>query len=198
MAGSARSGGFDEEGGGMIADINVTPLVDITLVLLIIMMVAAPIIANNPSIKVEYRNVRRTGVSHVGAMPIGRDVHEVGAAVNADRRHDFVLLGVNHADVRGASVDHVHFISFGIGRNSSRFRTNGEIAHHLKRAQVNHCDGVAFVIGDVSVLAIARSPGRQAALVEIPPAARKGQRYEYGDEEEFAHRRYGLAEGKRL
>ena len=37
----------------MIADINVTPLVDITLVLLIIMMVAAPIIANNPSIKVE-------------------------------------------------------------------------------------------------------------------------------------------------
>ncbi len=53
MAGSAPSGGFDEEGGGMIADINVTPLVDITLVLLIIMMVAAPIIANNPSIKVE-------------------------------------------------------------------------------------------------------------------------------------------------
>lgn len=52
MAGSAISGG-DEDGGGMIADINVTPLVDITLVLLIIMMVAAPIIANNPSIKVE-------------------------------------------------------------------------------------------------------------------------------------------------
>ena len=55
MAGSGSAGGFgdDEGGGGMIADINVTPLVDITLVLLIIMMVAAPIIANNPSIKVE-------------------------------------------------------------------------------------------------------------------------------------------------
>ncbi len=52
MAGSAPSGG-DDDGGGMIADINVTPLVDITLVLLIIMMVAAPMIANNPSIKVE-------------------------------------------------------------------------------------------------------------------------------------------------
>ncbi|MSP63518.1 MAG: biopolymer transporter ExbD [Myxococcales bacterium] len=37
----------------MISDINVTPLVDIVLVLLIIMMVAAPLIANNPSIKVE-------------------------------------------------------------------------------------------------------------------------------------------------
>ena len=37
----------------MIADINVTPLVDITLVLLIIFMVTAPMIVNNPSIKVE-------------------------------------------------------------------------------------------------------------------------------------------------
>ena len=54
MAGGASSGlGDDDAGGGMISDINVTPLVDITLVLLIIMMVAAPIIANNPSIKVE-------------------------------------------------------------------------------------------------------------------------------------------------
>ena len=44
----------DEEGGrGAITDINVTPLVDITLVLLIIFMVTAPMIANNPSIKVE-------------------------------------------------------------------------------------------------------------------------------------------------
>lgn len=54
MAGGASSGLSDDDaGGGMISDINVTPLVDITLVLLIIMMVAAPIIANNPSIKVE-------------------------------------------------------------------------------------------------------------------------------------------------
>jgi biopolymer transport protein ExbD len=44
----------DEEGGqGAITDINVTPLVDITLVLLIIFMVTAPMIVNNPSIKVE-------------------------------------------------------------------------------------------------------------------------------------------------
>ena len=36
MAGQAPSSSGDDEGGGMIADINVTPLVDITLVLLII------------------------------------------------------------------------------------------------------------------------------------------------------------------
>ena len=43
----------DESGPGAITDINVTPLVDITLVLLIIFMVTAPMIVNNPSIKVE-------------------------------------------------------------------------------------------------------------------------------------------------
>ena len=44
MAGGATSLGDDDEGGGMISDINVTPLVDITLVLLIIFMVTAKLI----------------------------------------------------------------------------------------------------------------------------------------------------------
>ena len=39
--------------GTLFADINVTPLVDVTLVLLIIFMVAAPLIVANPSIKVD-------------------------------------------------------------------------------------------------------------------------------------------------
>jgi len=43
----------DEGGAGAITDINVTPLVDVTLVLIIIFMVAAPRIVNSPSIKVE-------------------------------------------------------------------------------------------------------------------------------------------------
>jgi biopolymer transport protein ExbD len=43
----------DEAGASSITDINVTPLVDVTLVLLIIFMVTAPMIVNNPSIKVE-------------------------------------------------------------------------------------------------------------------------------------------------
>ena len=43
----------DEDVGGIIGDINVTPLVDITLVLLIVFMITVPSIVNNPSIKVE-------------------------------------------------------------------------------------------------------------------------------------------------
>jgi len=50
MAGGADFGGDDE--GRIIADINVTPLVDITLVLLIIFMVTTTYIVN-PSIKID-------------------------------------------------------------------------------------------------------------------------------------------------
>jgi biopolymer transport protein ExbD len=51
MAGGANFGG-DDDPGRMIVDINVTPLVDITLVLLIIFMVTASYIVS-PAIKVD-------------------------------------------------------------------------------------------------------------------------------------------------
>src|SRR5215467_12490085 len=53
MAGATSTYEDDEGGGGTISDINVTPLVDITLVLLIVFMITVPSIVNNPSIKVE-------------------------------------------------------------------------------------------------------------------------------------------------
>lgn len=49
----AGGGYADEDSGGIISDINVTPLVDIVLVLLIVFMITVPSIVNNPSIKVE-------------------------------------------------------------------------------------------------------------------------------------------------
>src|SRR6185295_7892028 len=55
MAGGGADGGYqssDEDGGQMISGINVTPLVDIVLVLLIIFMVTTTYIVN-PSIKVD-------------------------------------------------------------------------------------------------------------------------------------------------
>src|SRR6476646_2981491 len=50
--GSSDAFGGGAEPGGMIVDINVTPLVDITLVLLIIFMVTASYIVS-PSIKID-------------------------------------------------------------------------------------------------------------------------------------------------
>ena len=52
MAGGAGGYGNDDDSGRMIVDINVTPLVDITLVLLIIFMVTASLIVS-PAIKVD-------------------------------------------------------------------------------------------------------------------------------------------------
>ena len=52
MAFSNSSFGSDDEPARMIVDINVTPLVDITLVLLIVFMVTAAYIVN-PAIKVD-------------------------------------------------------------------------------------------------------------------------------------------------
>jgi len=52
MAGTGSSYDDDADGGDSITDINVTPLVDITLVLLIIFMVTAKYIVN-PAIEVE-------------------------------------------------------------------------------------------------------------------------------------------------
>jgi len=52
MAGGGGGGGSsDRDDHTLFAAINVTPLVDITLVLLVIFMVAAPLIAATPSIK---------------------------------------------------------------------------------------------------------------------------------------------------
>jgi biopolymer transport protein ExbD len=53
----ASAGRDDREGGDLFACINVTPLVDITLVLLIVFMVAAPLMIESPAIKV---NLPRT------------------------------------------------------------------------------------------------------------------------------------------
>lgn len=90
MAGGPSNYTDEEAGGGMIADINVTPLVDITLVLLIIMMVAAPVIANNPSIKVELPKAATSDETQKSTLSITLSKAEGGQAgfqlfVNGDK-----------------------------------------------------------------------------------------------------------------
>jgi len=52
MAGSISSGYGDEDDGAMSA-INVTPLVDVTLVLLIVFMITVPVIVGSARVKVD-------------------------------------------------------------------------------------------------------------------------------------------------
>src|SRR6476659_5815374 len=52
MAGNISSGYPDEEDGAMSA-INVTPLVDVTLVLLIVFMITVPVIVGSARVKVD-------------------------------------------------------------------------------------------------------------------------------------------------
>src|SRR5580658_1047748 len=53
MAGGSVSSSYDDEEGGVISDINVTPLVDVTLVLLIVFMITVPAIVGSAQLKVD-------------------------------------------------------------------------------------------------------------------------------------------------
>jgi biopolymer transport protein ExbD len=75
----------DESDTSIISDINVTPLVDIVLVLLIVFMITVPAIVNNPSIKVELPKaasgddtVKSTLALTLSRTPSGYDLYANG------------------------------------------------------------------------------------------------------------------------
>src|SRR5258706_16170306 len=121
-------------------------------------------------------------------MAVWRDVDKVGTSVNADRSNDLILLGVNYAEVAGARVDYVDFISLRIGGNAGRLRPHLQSPYRLKRAHVNDSDGIALAVRDVGVLTVERPERGQAALVEVPPSAGQDQRNENCDGEDFSQR----------
>lgn len=81
---AAAGFGGDNESGGLISDINVTPLVDVVLVLLIIMMVAAPMLTETLGIKANLP-AASTGES------TPKSVFEVGIVKKNDASSGFVL-----------------------------------------------------------------------------------------------------------
>ena len=83
-------------------------------------------------IQVEHRNIVRARVGDVGAVPVGRNVDEVRTAIHADGGDDFILLRVDHADVRRAGIDDVNLILLRIGRNSGGLEPNRQRPHHRK------------------------------------------------------------------
>jgi biopolymer transport protein ExbD len=69
MAGAAASS-FGDEDGGVISDINVTPLVDVTLVLLIVFMITVPAIVGSAPIKVDVPESSSSGIGDVEQLPL--------------------------------------------------------------------------------------------------------------------------------
>jgi biopolymer transport protein ExbD len=92
MAGSANFGGDDDN--AMIVGINVTPLVDITLVLLIIFMVTASYIVS-PAIKVDLPKAAS-----------GSDQTKTTLAITIAKDGNVYLNGERSSD--GRIVDYIH------------------------------------------------------------------------------------------
>ncbi len=68
MAGSVSFG--DDDGGGAITDINVTPLVDVVLVLLIVFMITVPAIVGNTPVRVDLPSTSAAFDPTVDQLPI--------------------------------------------------------------------------------------------------------------------------------
>ena len=122
MAGGASSYGNDDDTGRMIVDINVTPLVDITLVLLIIFMVTATYIVKQ-SIEVELPRAAHGGetVKKTFALVVTR---EGKPFLNGAPTDDAGLVAaVREARARGEDVQAV----VGADKNA----THGAVTHLL-------------------------------------------------------------------
>lgn len=93
------AGGSYQDGGGAISEINVTPLVDVVLVLLVIFMVTAPLIAaqgivvDSPkaSTGVAVQSTLNLAITKDGELLVSSDVGETRFAANDRRRATGIL-----------------------------------------------------------------------------------------------------------
>ncbi len=67
------------ESGGPMAEINVTPLVDVMLVLLIIFMITTPLMTNKTQITLPEANLQKKEEAKLKATPIQLSVQEDGS-----------------------------------------------------------------------------------------------------------------------
>ncbi|HTU26884.1 MAG TPA: biopolymer transporter ExbD [Pirellulales bacterium] len=107
MAGKIGSS-YDDDEGGVISDINVTPLVDVTLVLLIVFMITVPAIVGSAQLKVELPESVAADPT-VAELPLRLAVrregdNEVGLYLN-DQKTDEASLKSLIADIRQGGSD---------------------------------------------------------------------------------------------
>ena len=105
-AGAARKGGGRGRRGvpryGAMADINMTPFIDVMLVLLIIFMVAAPLLTSGVAVDLPKTSA---GALNVGKKPIAVVVDERGAVFLNDAPIQIADLAKRIGDLAGGDFD---------------------------------------------------------------------------------------------
>jgi biopolymer transport protein ExbD len=140
MAGGADAYPNEDEGGRMITEINVTPLVDIVLVLLIVFMVTTTYIVN-PSLKVDLPNAASGSETQKSALALSLDkdgkLFLNGEATDETRVKEFItvelpknrdLQAVIAADKAVPHGDVVHVIDVVKRAGVKKFAINVEAA----------------------------------------------------------------------
>ena len=100
-------------------------------------------------------------------------------------RHHCIALGVNYAQIIRERVDYVDFVLLAVRCNTGWARSNLEHCRQLKCPQINHRDGVALTISDISVFTVRGIETRKFTEVEVPPAKPCRDRQSNHAEEEF-------------
>ena len=133
----------NSSGGGPMADINVTPLVDVMLVLLIIFMITAPLMSHKIKVEVPKANPNQTAADKM--QPIDLAVREDGSMywndnaisnaelkarlaveamktpqpelqIRADKTIEYRTIWEVMSAAKGAGMVHVGFITTGDGK----------------------------------------------------------------------------------
>ena len=104
----------------------------------------------------------------------------------SDRSHNRISLRIDDCDVVRAGIDNINFVLCRIGGNPGWLTSHAYRLHRLKRAQIDHADGIALAVGDVGVFAICGTVVGKRTLMEIPPPDRDRDGGENGDEEELS------------
>ena len=120
--------------------------------------------------QVNHRDVCRAGIRNIRTFPVGRDVDEVRGAMDPNRGHYGITLGINYRDVGGAGINHVNLVAPPVGGQPGGVLANVQSSHQAHGPQVDHRNRVAFTIADIGILAIRGIEIRDVSLVEVPPA----------------------------
>ena len=112
MASSSGGGGRRGRRNAVMAEINVTPMVDVMLVLLIIFMVAAPLMTSNIDIDLPIASGGKSIASNT--LPLTLSVKRTNGSCNSnvelpvDRRFEEHFAGRGCAWHRGSAFCHSH------------------------------------------------------------------------------------------